>query len=58
MLINSINSYFLSLKIIASFDPDDSIPTSASNFVYNGAFDIARLVRNVSGCTLTFSRFS
>ena len=32
--------------------PDDNIPTSAAFFVYNGAFDIARSVRNVSGCTL------
>ena len=32
--------------------PDNNIPTSAASFVYNGAFDIARSVRNVSGCTL------
>ena len=31
---------------------DDNIPTSAAIFVYNGAFDIAHSVRNVSGCTL------
>ena len=31
---------------------DDNIPTSAAIFVYNGAFDIARSVRNVAGCTL------
>ena len=27
---------------------DDNIPTSAANFVYNGAFDVARSGRNVS----------
>ena len=32
--------------------PDDNISTSVAIFVYNGAFDIARSVRNVSGCTL------
>ena len=32
--------------------PVDNIAKSAANFVYNGAFDIARSVRNVSGCTL------
>ena len=32
--------------------PDDNNPTSAAFFVYNGAFDIARSFRNVSGCTL------
>ena len=32
--------------------PDDNIPTSAPFFVYDGAFDIACSVRNVSGCTL------
>ena len=32
--------------------PDDNIPTSAASFVYNGAFDIAHSVRNVSGLTL------
>ena len=31
---------------------DDNIPTFATIFVYNGAFDIARSVRNVLGCTL------
>ena len=31
---------------------DDNIPTSAAIFVYNGAFDIVRSIRNVSGCTL------
>ena len=33
--------------------PDDRIPTSSAIFVYNGAFVIARSVRNVSGCTLS-----
>ena len=32
--------------------PDDNIPIFAAFFVYNGAFDIARSVRNVSGRTL------
>ena len=40
------------MQIIASSYPDDNIPTSAAIFIYNGAFDIARSVRNVSGCTL------
>ena len=50
--MNEINAYLLSIPIIISLDPDDNIPTSAAIFVDNGAFDIARLVRNVSGCTL------
>ena len=41
------------IHLLLSF-PDDNIPTFASIFVYNHAFDIARLVRNVSGCTLLF----
>ena len=32
--------------------PDDNIPTSAAIIVYNSAFNIARSVRNVLGCTL------
>ena len=31
---------------------DDIIPAPAAIFVYNGAFDIARSIRNVSGCTI------
>ena len=38
------------MQIIASYD--DNIPTSADIFVNNGAFDIARWVRKVSGYTL------
>ena len=34
--------------------PDDNIPTLATAFIYNGAFDIIRSVRNVLGCTLLF----
>ena len=32
--------------------PDDNIQTAAAIIIYNGALDIARLVWNVSGCTL------
>ena len=40
------------MQLIGSFVSSQHIPTSAAIFVNNGAFDIARLVRNVSGCTL------
>ena len=42
---------YLCKSLLLSY-PEDNIPSSAAIFVYNGAFDIARSVRNVSGCTL------
>ena len=46
-----MHTCYLRKSLLLSY-PDDNIPTSAAIFVYNGAFDIARSVRNVSGCTL------
>ena len=46
-----MHTCYLCKAVLLSY-PDDNIPTSAAIFVYNGAFDIARSVRNVSGCTL------
>ena len=46
-----MHTCYLCKSFLLSY-PDDNIPTSAAIFVYNGAFDIARSVRNVSGCTL------
>ena len=46
-----MHTCYLCKSLLLSY-PDDNIPTSAAIFVYNGAFDIARSVRNVSGCTL------
>ena len=47
-----IYPYFYRCKSLLHSYPDDNISTSAAIFVYSGAFDIARSVRNVSGCTL------
>ena len=46
-----MNTCYLCKSLLLLY-PDYNIPTSAAIFVYNGAFDIARSVRNVSGCTL------
>ena len=46
-----MHTCYLCKSLLLSY-PDDNIPTFAAIFVYNGAFDIARSVRNVSGCTL------
>ena len=43
-----MNPYLLSMQTFLLLYPDDNIPTSAAIFVYNGAFDIVRSVRNVS----------
>ena len=42
------------MQIIAFLYPDDNIPTSAAIFVYKGAFDIVRSVRNVSVVALYY----
>ena len=47
-----INESILDIDAMLLSYPGDNIPTSAAIFVYNGAFDIARSVRNVLGCTL------
>ena len=39
---------YLCKSLLLSY-PEDNIPTSAAIFVYSGAFDVARSVRNVSG---------
>ena len=46
-----MHTSYLCKSLLLSY-PDDIIPTSAAIFVYNGVFDIARSVWNVSGCTL------
>ena len=46
-----MHTCYLCKSLLLSY-PDDNIPTSAAIFVYNGEFDNARSVRNVSGCTL------
>ena len=46
-----MHTCYLCKSLLLSY-PDDNISTSAAIFVYNGAFDIALSVRNVSGCTL------
>ena len=46
-----MHTWYLCKSLLLLY-PDDNIPTSAANFVYNDAFDIARSDRNVSGCTL------
>ena len=46
--VNSINPYLLSVQNIASFASWRQHSKSAAIFVYNGAFDIPRSVRNVS----------
>ena len=43
-----------SIPVIDENHPHGNIPTPAAIFVYNGAFDIARSVQKVSGCTLFF----
>ena len=40
------------MQIIASSYPNENIPTSPAIFIFNDAFDIARSVQNVLGCTL------
>ena len=50
-----MHTCYLCKSLLLSY-PDDNIPASAAIFVYNGAFDIARSVRNVSGCTLLHVR--
>ena len=50
LLIQWIHTCYQCKSLLLSYI--DNIPTSAAIFVYNGAFDIARSVRNVSGCTL------
>ena len=46
-----MHTCYLCKSLLLSY-PDDNIPTSPAIFVYNGAFDIARTVQTVSGCTL------
>ena len=53
-MVNSINFSESNYSILV-IDANHSffrILTIAAMFVYNGAFDIARSVRNFSGCTL------
>ena len=42
----------LLMQSLLDLYPDNNIPTSAAFFVYNGAFEIACSVRNISGYTL------
>ena len=52
--MNLINTYLLSMQIITSF-VNWRQPSNIRRyfFVYNGVFEIARSVRNVSGSTLS-----
>ena len=46
-----MHTCYLCKSLLLSYS-DDNIPTAAAIFVYNGAFDIAHSVWNVSGCIL------
>ena len=46
-----IHTYYRCKKMLLSY-LDDNIPTSTTIFVYSSVFNIARSVRNISGCTL------
>ena len=46
-----MHTCYLCKSLLLSYS-DDNIPTAAAIFVYNGAFNIAHSVWNVSGCIL------